>query len=74
MAGTLKAVPSTVVHEGVRSRGYQEVREVRARAAATEKVDSPELKKALSRLDQMLASGRPVGDEVPRGYYFNFRV
>ncbi|MCP5366192.1 MAG: hypothetical protein H6907_08935 [Hyphomicrobiales bacterium] len=59
---------------GARPRAYQAAREVERRAAVTQGDDNPRNRAALQRLGQLLASGRPLDDNVPRGYYLNIQV
>jgi len=37
-------------------------------------MEDPELQRAAAKLDQRLASGKPLRDDVPRGFYLNVRV
>jgi hypothetical protein len=53
---------------------YEGARDVRARAAVATDDDSPALRKALDRLDRILASGLTPKTEVPRGFYLNINV
>lgn len=57
-----------------RPKGYREAREVEIRAAVTRPEDSPPLRAALVRLDRVLSSGKPLREDVPRGFYLNIRV
>lgn len=59
---------------GNRPDGYQAVREVRARAAVSNKTDTPESIAQVIRLNKILAKGEPLNADVPRGYYLNFTV
>jgi len=53
---------------------YKASDEVRTRAAVTRSNDTIHNRKALQRLDQVLNSGRPLKDEVPRGFYLDLKV
>ena len=53
---------------------YDGARDVRARAAVAMNDDTPALKRALDRLDKVLATGRTAKAEVPRGFYLNIKV
>jgi len=57
-----------------RPHAYQAAREVERRAAVTEGEDNPRNRAALDRLRQILGSGRPLDENVPRGYYLNISV
>lgn len=59
---------------GARRSSFATAREARAYASVSREGDSPENRKALQRLDRMLGSGRPLREDVPRGYYLNIRV
>ena len=59
-----------------RSDGYgaPNVREVQARAAVTTQGQSEQERRGLRRLSQLLTAGRPLSDNVPRGFYLNIEV
>ena len=52
----------------------EEVREVRARAAAVRQDTTPEEREGLTRLNRILGQNRPLRRDVPRGFYLNIRV
>ncbi len=54
--------------------GYRASREVRARAAVTGNEETAHNRRSLNRLDLILKTGRPLKDEVPRGYYLDLKV
>ncbi len=59
-----------------RDRGaYGSDREERVRIAkAGSRREGPDIRGALERLRRLLASGEPLRDDVPRGYYLNILV
>ena len=65
---------SALARTDLEPRVYRDARAVKARAAVTRPDDSPAFARALARLDQALASGRPLSRDVPRGYYLNIHV
>jgi len=67
---------STALLPAERSSLYQaeEVREVRARAAAVRQDTTPEEREGLTRLNRILGQNRPLRRDVPRGFYLNIRV
>ncbi|HEC90640.1 MAG TPA: hypothetical protein ENI55_03120 [Alphaproteobacteria bacterium] len=54
--------------------GYRASRDVRTRAAVTKSDETIHNRRALKRLDLILKAGRPLRDEVPRGYYLDLKV
>ncbi len=56
------------------AEGYRASRDVRARAAVTRSDETARNRQALKRLDLILKTGRPLKDEVPRGYYLDLKV
>ena len=59
----------------VADRGsYGADREERTRGSRTARRDGPDIRGALERLRRILASGEPLRDDVPRGYYLNILV
>ncbi|MDV7341156.1 hypothetical protein RYZ26_16230 [Terasakiella sp. A23] len=59
----------------VSDRGsYGADREERVRIAKIGRRDGPDIRGALERLRRLLASGEPLRDDVPRGYYLNIIV
>lgn len=50
------------------------IREVRARASSIPQDASPEERDGLIRLNRILGQGRPLRDDVPRGFYLNIKV
>ncbi len=59
---------------GVRTQGYRQAREVETRAAVTEHRHSPQMQKALSKLERVLEPDQPLKSQVPRGFYLNILV
>ena len=59
---------------GVRSGDYKAAHRVKARASVTRPAESPEIRKSVTRLNSILASGRPLDGDMPRGFYLNIRV
>ncbi len=57
-----------------RPSGYRAAREVQFRAAVSRLSETPQERKALSRLDRILEANRPLRDDVPRGFHINIRV
>lgn len=53
---------------------YGAEREERVRLARSSGRDGPDIRGALERLRRLLASGQPLRDDVPRGYYLNILV
>ena len=68
------APPITPTETPPRPKGYRESRDVEIRAAATRPEDPPRVRAALVRLDRLLTSGKPLREDVPRGFYLNIRV
>lgn len=60
----------------VRPAGYQAdtVRDIRARANATEPSQTEQEKQGLRRLNAALSNEEPLRNDVPRGYYLNISV
>ena len=56
------------------AEGYRASRDVRTRAAVTRSEETAHNRQALERLDLILKTGRPLKDEVPRGYYLDLKV
>ena len=54
--------------------GYRASRDVRTRAAVTKSAETIRNRQALNRLDLILKTGRPLKDQVPRGYYLDIKV
>ena len=54
--------------------GYQTAREVERRAAVTRRNDEPAFMRAVDRLNRILSTGKPLRDDVPRGYHLNIQV
>lgn len=65
--------PSTQPVVGDRS-SYGSDREERVRVGKLLRRDGPDIRGALERLRRILASGEPLRDDVPRGYYLNILV
>ena len=59
---------------GTKAQGYREAHQVRIRAAATRPSDPPMVQKAITRLDQIMESNRPLRGDVPRGFYLNIEI
>ena len=74
MAEPININGPTVAPLGGKTEGYREAHQVRVRAAATRSSDTPALQKAMTRLDRIMLSGRPLRGDVPRGYYLNIKV
>jgi hypothetical protein len=71
----LLSIPNRVLPPAAsRPDGYQAAREIRALAAVSDKADSAEARKALTRLNEFLTSGQLLRPDVPRGYYLNFTI
>jgi len=66
--------PRTISLNSERPRGYSGAEEVRNRAAVTNSGDSPLERRALNRLDQILAPGQAPKADVPRGFYLDIKV
>lgn len=49
-------------------------REERSRTLVTHGGDDNKVRRALERLRRLLASGEPLRDDVPRGYYLNIVI
>lgn len=56
------------------ARSFETARQAKARANVFQQQEEPQTKKALNRLDKILSTGRPLRDDVPRGYYVNIQV
>jgi hypothetical protein len=54
--------------------GYDFAAEVRRRANVTASDDDAANRRALERLDRVLASEQPPRTDVPRGYYLDIEV
>lgn len=54
--------------------GYRASRDVKTRAAVTKSADTIYNRQALKRLDLILKTGRPLKDQVPRGYYLDLKI
>ncbi len=70
---------STIQNTGVaqpeaRSGDYKAANRVKTRASVTRPADSPEIRKSVTRLNGILASGRPLDGDMPRGFYLNIRI
>lgn len=63
-----------VAQTGARSEDYKAANQVKTRASVTRPSDSPENRKSLTRLNGILASGRPLDGDMPRGFYLNIRI
>ena len=74
MAEPISANDPAVALLGGKTQGYREAHQVRIRAAATRPSDPPAVQKAITRLDQIMESSRPLRGDVPRGYYLNIQV
>ncbi len=72
LPGTISS--RTVSLNAERPRGYAGVEDVRNRAAVTKSGDNPVERRALNRLEQVLAPGQPPKADVPRGYYLDITV
>ncbi len=56
------------------SSGYRAAREVEQRAAITRRDDEPAFRRAVDRLNNILDSGKPLRDDVPRGFHLNIQI
>lgn len=56
------------------SSGYRAAREVEQRAAITRHDYEPAFLRAVDRLNKLLDSGKPLRDDVPRGFHLNIQV
>lgn len=74
MTGPAHIMNPPVAVGGDRPAGYDTARDVKVRAAAGRRSDSPEERNALSRLARVLDAGDPPAANVPRGYYLNIQV
>ena len=74
MAEPISINGPAVAPPGAKTQDYREAHQVRIRAAATRPSDPPAVQKAITRLDQIMHSGRPLRGDVPRGYYVNIEV
>ena len=63
-----------VAPSGARSGDYKTAHRVKTRASVTRPAESPEIRKSVTRLNGILASGRPLDGDMPRGFYLNIRV
>ena len=63
-----------VSSSGRRPGIYDEARDVSVRAQVSRTDDSPALRRAMARLDAVLAGDQPPSREVPRGFYVNILV
>jgi hypothetical protein len=57
-----------------RPKGYSIAEQVRNRAAVTNPNETPHERRALGRLDKVLANVNPPRADVPRGYYLDIKV
>lgn len=53
---------------------YATARSAEQRAAVTERADTPQTRRAMDRLQRILAADRPLRDDVPGGYYLDISV
>ncbi len=74
MTGPSHITNPLVTRLGDGGGGHHAAAEVKVRAPVGQKSDSPEERKALSRLARVLAAGEPPATDVPRGFYLNIRV
>ena len=74
MTDASKIQNAEVTQSGARSGDYKAAHRVKARASVTRPSDSPENQKSVRRLNGILASGRPLDGDMPRGFYLNIRV
>lgn len=74
MTEALKIPNPAAAQSGARSGDYKAAHWVKARASVTRPSDTPEVKKSVTRLTGMLASGRALDGDMPRGFYLNIRV
>ena len=57
-----------------RPKGYSTAEQVRNRAAVTNPNETPHERRALDRLDKILANINPPRADVPRGYYLDIKA
>ena len=74
MADTIATGAATAAAENARPPGFQPARRAMVPLAAPQESDTPEVRRALARLDRLLASGEPPKSDVGRGYYLNIRI
>ncbi len=74
MTGPAHITNPPVALGGDRPAGHDTTRDVRVRAAAGRRSDSPEEGNAVSRLARVVAAGDPPATDVPRGFYLNIQV
>lgn len=74
MADTTRIGDSPARSTATRPRGYDATREVRARARVLNEPDNERTRRALDRLDRILASDEPLRSDVPRGYYLDILI
>ena len=66
--------PRTIALTSDRPRGYQSADQVNNRAAVTSANESPQERRAITRLDKALDAKKPPATDVPRGYYLDIQV
>ncbi len=74
MTEASKIQNAVVAQSGARSGDYKAAHRVKTHASVTRPNDSPEIRKSVTRLNGILASGRPLDGDMPRGFYLNIRV
>lgn len=65
---------TAVAQTDARSGDYKAAHRVKTRASVTRPSDTPENRKSMTRLNGILASGRPLDGDMPRGFYLNIRI
>lgn len=74
MADVARMPASSTALSRPRAETLAIAREAKRHAAVAERDDSPDARRALARLDKLLASEKEPRPDVPRGYYLNFTV
>jgi len=74
MADPITSSNVSVGSSGQQPSVYQGGRDVNARAKVSAQGDSTANERALARLNQVLNSGEPLSQDVPRGYYLDIVV
>jgi hypothetical protein len=74
MANNIRITGSTTQPIVGDRNSYGAEREERSRASRSSRGEGMDIRGALERLRRLLASGEPLRDDVPRGYYLNILV
>jgi hypothetical protein len=71
----ISSIPARAIALGSeRPKGYSTAEQVRNRAAVTNPNETPHERRALDRLDKILANVNPPRADVPRGYYLDIKA